>query len=75
MSDKQAELLDKIRERVLERERELKTKEDKEANIQATLQALEEITDVPRDEMDRIANEIRASYEQPDQVPLHDQCN
>lgn len=68
MSDKQEELLDKIRERVLERERELKTKEDKEANIQATLQALEEITDVPRHEMERIANEIRSSYEQPDDV-------
>lgn len=67
MSDKQAELLDKIRERVLERERELKTKEDKEANIEATLQALEEITDVPREEMERIASEIRTSYEQPEQ--------
>ncbi|MCP4750881.1 MAG: TM2 domain-containing protein [Proteobacteria bacterium] len=63
--ENQEVILDKIRERVLEREREIRKKEDKEAGIQATLQALEEITEVPRAEMERIADEIRASYEQP----------
>ncbi|NQU64040.1 MAG: TM2 domain-containing protein [SAR324 cluster bacterium] len=66
MSENQEEILDQIRERVLERERELRLQEDKEATIQATLKALEEITAVPREEMDRIANKIRASYEFPD---------
>ncbi len=65
MSENQEELLDKIRERVLERERELRLLEDKEATIEATLQALEEITDVPREEMERIAEEIRISSETP----------
>lgn len=62
MSDDQQSMLDEIRERVLERERELRLKEDKEASIQATLQALEEITEVPREEMERIADEIRATH-------------
>lgn len=65
MSDKQAEMLDKIRERVLQREKELHLEQDKEANLEATLQALEEITEVPRDEMNRIAEEIKAAYNQP----------
>jgi len=68
MSENQDELLDEIRERVLEREHELRLKEDKEASIQATLQALEEITEVPREEMDRIAEEIRASHSTPETV-------
>jgi len=66
MTDGQEEILNKIRERVLEREKELRTAEDKEAGIEATLQALEEITEVPRHEMERISAEIRASYEQPE---------
>lgn len=66
MADDQEEILNKIRERVLEREKELRSQEDKEASIEATLQALEEITEVPRQEMERISAEIRASYEQPE---------
>ncbi len=67
MNEKQEEeILDKIRERVLEREQEISKLQDKEANVQATLQALEEITEVPRHEMERIADEIRASYEKTD---------
>jgi len=65
MSNDQEEILDKIRERVLERERELRLTEDKESTIQATLQALEEITEVPREEMERIAVEIRTAHETP----------
>ncbi len=66
MSEDHEEMLDRIRERVLERERELRLKEDKEMSIQATLQALEEITEVPREEMERIADEIRASHNTPE---------
>ncbi len=66
MSENQEEMLDEIRERVLERERELRLKEDKEASIEATLQALEEITEVPRAEMERIADEIRATHDIPE---------
>ncbi len=62
MSDKQEEILDKIRERVLAREREIQLEQDKDANLEATLQALEDITEVPRAEMNRIAEEIKASY-------------
>ncbi len=65
MSDKQEEILDKIREKVLARERELQLEQDKEANLEATLQALEDITEVPRSEMIRIAEEIEASYANP----------
>ncbi len=64
MADKQEEMLDKIREQVLQREKEIQFKQDKENSLEATLQALEEVTEVPRDEMVRIANEIRASYEE-----------
>lgn len=66
MSEDHEEMLDRIREQVLERERELRLKENKEMSIQATLQALEEITEVPREEMERIADEIRASHNAPD---------
>ncbi len=65
MTDKQEEILDKIRERVLNRERELQLEQDKDANLEATLQALEDITEVPRAEMERIADEIKASFEEP----------
>lgn len=65
MSENREEILEKIRERVFEREKELKTKEKKEAEIESTLEALEAITDVPREEMDRIAAEIRAAHEAP----------
>ncbi len=65
MSDKQEEILDKIREKVLAREREIQLEQDKDANLEATLQALEDITEVPRAEMDRIAQEIEASYADP----------
>ena len=65
MEDKQEEILDKIRQKVLEREKEIQTQQDKEANLEATLQALEDITEVPREEMERIATEIKASYEEP----------
>lgn len=65
MSKEEEEILDKIREKVLAREKELQQQQDKEANLEATLQALEEITDVPRSEMNRIAEEIKASYQNP----------
>ncbi len=65
MSEKQEEILDKIRERVLEREKEIQLKQDKEANLDATLQALEAVTEVPREEMERIADEIRSSHGDP----------
>lgn len=65
MTDQQEEILIKIRERVLEREHQIRDREDREAQLEATLQALEEITDVPRSEMDRIAEEIRTAYENP----------
>ena len=48
-----------------QREKEIHLEQDKEANMEATLQALEEITEVPREEMERIAEEIKASYEEP----------
>ncbi len=66
MTDDQEDILNKIRERVLDREKELRNQENKEASIEATLQALEEITEVPREEMERISAEIRSSYEQPE---------
>jgi len=62
MEENQEDYLNKIRERVLKREQELQHKEDEEANIQATLQALEEMTSVPRQEMEHIAAEIRRSH-------------
>ncbi|MBU3915400.1 hypothetical protein KKA14_07680 [bacterium] len=65
MSDNQEDILDKIRERVLQREKEIQLKQDKEANLEATLQALEAVTEVPREEMERIVNEIKGSYENP----------
>ncbi|MCP4296057.1 MAG: hypothetical protein GY786_10650, partial [Proteobacteria bacterium] len=64
MDKKQDELLGEIRDRVLRREQELKATEDEELNIEATLQALEEITSVPRTEMEHIAAEIRRSKEE-----------
>ena len=51
--------MNEIRTRVLKREQELKLQEDEELNIEATLQALEEITSVSRSEMEHIAAEIR----------------
>lgn len=61
--NQQQEMLDKIRERVFEREKELKKAGNEEDDLQATLQALEEITEVPREEMEHIAREIRKSYQ------------
>ncbi len=66
MSKNQEEILDEIRERVLEREKEIQIKQDKDANLDATLQALEAVTEVPREEMERIANEIKMSHETPE---------
>jgi hypothetical protein len=65
MNHRQEEILERIRERVLAKEQELRRSAEKETEIQTTLQALEEITQVPRSEMNRIAEEIRQSYAEP----------
>ncbi|MDH5559878.1 MAG: TM2 domain-containing protein [Deltaproteobacteria bacterium] len=53
------EFLDLVREKVLERERELKEREDLDSGFKATLDALEQITQVPRKEIEKIAEDIR----------------
>jgi len=70
MDKTQEEILNEIRERVLKRENELRQKENEAADISATLQALEEITSVPREEMEHIAAEIRRSHESKKSSPL-----
>ena len=62
MEENQEEILNEIRDRVHKREKELQTEEDEEANVDATLQALEDITSVPRAEMEHIAAEIRRMH-------------
>lgn len=54
---------EKIRIAVLERDRAIKEKKDAEESLQSTIEALTEITDVPRHEVEKIANSVQQSAE------------
>ena len=59
MKENQEEFLDLIREKVFEREKEIKKEEELDLSFQATMDALEQITQVPRSEIEEIAQQIK----------------
>ncbi len=66
---KNEQMMDEIRSRVLERYHELQNIESLKDSTQANLQALQEITSLPMDEIHDIAVEVSSKYEiQPSKI-------
>ena len=65
MSDEREEKIQaEIRRRALEHANLLEQESQSEFSTQATLDALQEITGLPPEELEKIANDVRASYPQ-----------
>lgn len=65
MSKKNEEkILDELRKRVIAKDRQLEEREDSENLVKSNKEALTEMTDLPRSEVDRIEKEIRAEYQE-----------
>lgn len=69
------DMLDEIRKKVLQRDKQLREKEEQKSDLEATIEALEEITDVPREEIEQIVREVsnleekRESKERMESIP------
>ncbi|MCP4753892.1 MAG: 2TM domain-containing protein [Proteobacteria bacterium] len=71
MNDKHEEKIqDKIRSKVLLRDREIETEKLKHEHTRATIDALTDITDVPKHEVEAIARSVRTSHEKGVKVSL-----
>jgi len=63
--DKETEkkILEEITERVLEKDDKLRREKERLTQAESTLEALDEMTELSRDEVNRIAREVRSKYE------------
>lgn len=63
---------DEIRKRVLEKAKKMDQERRKQDEIEATLAALEEVVDLPREEIEKIARDVRADYKKESEEAYQD---